>query len=275
MANTTSTSLAGLFSDIVAQARFTAEQGSLLQGIVKTYDISNTSGKVVQVPKYGKVTAAALTEGTDQDAVAASMTPVDVTVAGVGAVVNVTDIATFGGQGDVITELGTVLGNAIAVKMDKDVIAKFDGFTTNAVGGATTALTVDLLLQAIAKVRNNAYTGRLACVLNPLQARHLKADLLGSSGFSNDVANEAMKTGFVGHIAGCDVYEHNEIAISSNAAKGAVFAPEAIALAMKRDFTLEQERNASLRSTELVATAFYGVAELEDGAGCEIHTKTN
>jgi hypothetical protein len=30
-----------------------------------------------------------------------------------------------------------------------------------------------------------------------------------------------------------------------------------------------------LRSTELVATAFYGVAELEDVAGCEIHTKTN
>lgn len=274
MANTTSTSLAGLFSDIVAQARFTAEQGSLLQGIVKTYDISNTSGKIIQVPKYGKVTATALTEGTDQTAVAASMTPVDVTVAGVGAVVNVTDIATFGGQGDVITELGTVLGNAIAVKMDKDVIDLFDGFS-NSVGTATTALDVSLLLQAIANVRNNAYTGRLACVLNPLQARHLKADLLSGSPFANDVANEAMKTGFVGHIAGCDVYEHNEIAISSNSAKGAVFAPEAIALAMKRDFTLEQERNASLRSTELVATAFYGVAELEDGAGCEILTKTN
>lgn len=274
MANTTSSTLAGLFSDIVAQARFTAEQGSLLQGIVKTYDISNTSGKVVQVPKYDKVTAAALTEGTDQAAVAASMTPVDIDVAGVGAVINVTDIATFGGQGDVVTELGTVLGNAIAVKMDKDIINLFDGFT-NTVGSATTALDVDLLLQAIAKVRNGAYTGRLACVLNPLQARHLKADLLGASGFSNDVSNEAMKTGFVGHIAGCDVYEHNEIAIASNAAKGAVFAPEAIALAMKRDFTLEQERNASLRSTELVATAFYGVAELDGVAGCEIFTKTN
>ncbi len=52
--------------------------------------------------------------------------------------------------------------------------------------------------------------------------------------------------------------------------KGAVFAPESLCIAMKRDFNLETERNASLRAFELNATAVYGVAELDDSYGVEM-----
>jgi hypothetical protein len=56
----------------------------------------------------------------------------------------------------------------------------------------------------------------------------------------------------------------------SDDAKGAVFVPEALAIAMKRDFNLETQRDASLRAFELNATAIYGVGELDDDYGVEL-----
>ena len=272
---TDSTSLQHLFTDIVAQARFTAEDHSLLTGLVKTYDIGAQAGKVINIPKYGIASAVALTDGAEQEPDELTTTEVPVTVGGVGASISVSDMAGFGSAQNLIADVGTVLGNAIAKKMDIDIIGKFAGFD-NSVGAAGTALTVDLLLQAIAKVRANSFRGDLACVLHPEQAYHLKSALIGSSGFNNPVANTAMTTGYIGTIAGCNVFEHAEIAINSDDdGVGAVFAPEAVAMAVKRDFAIEQQRNATGRATELVATAYYGVAELEGGAGTAITCRTN
>ena len=60
MAATTSTTLDDLFANIIAQARFTAEEESLMLGLVTRYDIGNEAGKTIQVPKYPAITAAAL-----------------------------------------------------------------------------------------------------------------------------------------------------------------------------------------------------------------------
>jgi hypothetical protein len=43
-----------------------------------------------------------------------------------------------------------------------------------------------------------------------------------------------------------------------------------LAIAMKRDFQIEPERDASNRAFELNATAIYGVGELDDSYGVEI-----
>lgn len=271
----TTENMSNLFSNIVAQARFTAEEGSLMAGLVRTYDIANISGTTIQIPKYGTITAADIAEETDLTAAALQTTSTDVVIKTVGASVLLSDLSTMGGQGNVAAEVGTVLGNAIAKKIDADVIALFDGFSQT-VGTAGTAIAVADIFEAVAKIRANAYTGALACVLSPMQAYHLKAALTGTNAFSNDVANEAMVRGFIGSIAGCNVYEHSGVGVDVNGdSKGAVFAPEALAMALKRDFVIEEQRDASARATELVATAYYGVAELEDGFGVEVLTKAD
>ena len=56
----------------------------------------------------------------------------------------------------------------------------------------------------------------------------------------------------------------------SDDAKGCVFTLEAMCIAMKRDFNLETERDASNRAFELNATAVYGVGELDDSYGVEM-----
>ena len=96
MAATTSSTLDDLFVNIVAQARYTAEEQSLLRNLVTVYNIDAQAGKTVQVPKYPAITAAALTEGTDMSSTAVSTSSVAITVSEVGAQVLLTDLAAMG-----------------------------------------------------------------------------------------------------------------------------------------------------------------------------------
>ena len=273
MANeTTSTTLDDLFANIILQARFTAEEQSIMLGLVTRYDIGNVAGKTVQVPKYPAITAAGLTEGTDMSATEVSTSSVTISVGEVGAQVVLTDLAAMG-AGNPAAELGTVLGNAIATKMDQDLIALFDGFSTS-LGATTQEITVADIFNAASRLKAAKAPGQYSCVLHPYQAYQLKANMTNTFVNPNggDLQNEAMRTGYIGTVAGVNIYESANITVDgSGDAKGAVFAPEAVAIAMKRDFNIETERNASLRAFELNATAIYGVGELDDSYGVEMY----
>lgn len=271
MAASTTSTLDDLFVNIVAQARFTAEEQALLRTLVTVYNIDAQPGVTIQVPKYPAIAAADLTEGSDMTSTTVSTSSVSVTVGEVGAQVFLTDMAAMG-AGNPADELGTVLGNAIATKMDKDVIALFDGFSTS-LGGAGTEITAAYLFQAASVLRANKATGPIVAVVHPYHAYQLIANLTNTFANPNggDLQNEAMRTGFVGSIAGIDVYQSANITVDANGdAKGAVMTREALMMAMKRDFNLEPERDASNRGFELNATAIYGVAELDDAFGVEL-----
>ncbi|MAO20515.1 MAG: hypothetical protein CMJ25_07170 [Phycisphaerae bacterium] len=271
MAATTSSTLDDLFVNIIAQARFTAEEQSLMMGLVTQYNIGAQAGKTIQVPKYPAIAAADLTEGTAMTSTTVSTSSVSVTVGEVGAQVLLTDLAAMG-AGNPAEELGTVLGNAIATKIDTDLIALFDGFS-GSIGTAGAEITVADLFKAAATLRAAKVTGTINAVVHPFQAYQLKANLTNTFANPNggDLQNEAMRNGYVGTIAGINVYESANVSIDGNDdAKGAVFAPEALAIAMKRDFQIEPQRDAAARAFELNATAIYGVAELDDAFGVEI-----
>ena len=271
MAATTSSTLDDLFANIIAAARFTAEEESLMMGLVTMYNIGDEAGKTIQVPKYPAVTAADLTEGTDMSSSTVSTSSVTITVGEVGAQVVLTDVAAMG-AGNPAEELATVLGNSIATKIDTDLIALFDGFST-ALGGAGTEITVADIFKAAATLRNNKAQGDIFAVVHPFQAYQLKANLTNTFANPNggDAQNTAMVNSYVGTIAGVDIYESSNITVDgSDDAKGAVFSREALAIAMKRDFQIETQRDASLRAFERNATAVYGVGELDDTYGVEM-----
>ena len=272
MANeTTSTTLDDLFANIILQARFTAEEQSIMLGLVTRYDIGNVAGKTIQVPKYPAIAAAGLTEGTDMSNTAVSTSSVNITVGEVGALVTLTDMAAMG-AGNPAAELGTVLGNAIATKIDKDLIALFDGFSST-LGSAGTEITAADVFKAAATLKAAKAPGQYSAVLHPFQAYQLKANMTNTFANPNggDIQNEAMRTGYVGQIAGINIFESANVTIDgSDDAKAAVFAPQGLAIAMKKDFNLETQRDASLRAFELAATAVYGVGELDDTYGVEM-----
>ena len=213
MAATTSTTLDDLFVNIIAQARFTAEEQSLMMGLVTRYDIGADAGKTIQVPKYPAIAAADLTEGTDMSSTTVSTSAVTISVQEVGAQVVLTDVAAMG-AGNPAEELGTVLGNSIATKMDQDLIALFDGFSST-LGAAAQEITVADLFKAAATLRSNKITGRMSAVVHPYQAYQLKANLTNTFANPNagDAQNTAMVNAYVGTIAGIDIYESANITI--------------------------------------------------------------
>ena len=84
-----------------------------------------------------------------------------------------------------------------------------------------------------------------------------------------------LRSGFVGQLAGMRIFETSNMSnqVTGNAGdyKGAAFHRDALALAEMQGLKIETQRDASLRADEIVATAVYGVGEIHDSYGVELH----
>tara|TARA_A100001201_G_scaffold33399_3_gene36005 strand:+ start:530 stop:1375 length:846 start_codon:yes stop_codon:yes gene_type:complete len=274
MANeTTSSTLSELYTEIVAEALFTASERSIMRPLVKNYAIAG-GGKSVEVPIYAAVSAAAVSEATDLSNTAINPTSVTITASENGIMTTLTDLGRNASPRNVAADIGRLFGEAIAKKIDTDLTALFDGFSTS-VGAADAALTVAKMFEAVANLRNSAVPiADVSAVLHPMIAYDLKANLTNTFANSNanDLANEALRNGFVGRLAGVPIFETSNIANTGTTGdyKNGVFHRDALGLAMMQDLKIETQRDASLRADEIVATAVYGVGELQDSYGIEL-----
>ena len=273
----TTTSLNDLLPQIVAEAMFQANEKSIMRGLVKNFNMPLNSGKSIVVPTYPKITAAAVAEGTDLANTEVATGGATLTVSEVGVMTTVTDLALRTSASNVIADVGKLFGEAIATRMDKDLTALFGSFSVG-VGGATTTITVNKVFEAVAKLRQNGVPATdLACVLHPMVAFDLKA-AIGTNAFAGgDLQTEALRSGYVGTLAGVPIFESSNMTDSSSNDpgstgdyKGGLFHRDALGLAMMQDIQIEQQRDASLRATELVATAVYGKGEIFDSYGIEM-----
>lgn len=271
----TSTVGSELYSNIVQAALFTLSEQTVIRPLVRNYDMSGTSGLIAQVPIYPAITAGDLTEGTDiTSGTAFNTTEATITAAEKGALVALGDLTAESATDDVAAAIGRQLGDAMANKVDGDLAALFSGFT-NTVGSGAAEITVEDLFKAAATLRNNNAMGPYYCILHPYQAFQIKKQLsnAGNTNMVNpsDLGNEALRNGLVGNIAGMQVFESTNVTgDSSGAFVGAAFAADAMGYMVKRNMRLEEQRDASLRSTEYVGTMAYGVSELFDQYGVGI-----
>ena len=274
MAGSTTTTLNDLLPAITAEAMFVANERSIMRGLVKNYSIPASNGKTITVPIYPAQSAAAVTEGDEVSNTAVSTNGVTLTVSTVAIRTIITDLVRASSASNVVADMGRLFGEAIAKKMDQDLLALFSGFSVG-VGGASTAFSAAILAQAVAKLRANAVPGdALACVVNPYVAYDLKSALTNTFANPNAgiIQNEAMQTGYVGTLFGVPVFESSNIADTGTAGDyvGAVFHRDALGLAMIGDITIETQRRASFVGDDIVASAHYGVGELYDGYGVKI-----
>jgi len=279
MANTTTTTVNDLLPQIVAEAMFQANEKSIMRGLVKNFTMPLNSGKSIVVPTYPKVTASAIAEGTDLSTVAQAVSTdgATLTVSEVGAMTTVTDLALRTSSSNVIADVGKLFGEAIASRIDKDLTALFGSFSTG-VGAADQTITVNKIFEAVANLRKNGVPATdLACVLHPMIAYDLKAAIGTQAYAGGDLQTEALRSGYVGTLAGVPIFESSNMADSSDNDpgttgdyKGGLFHRDALGLAMMQDIQIEQQRDASLRATELVATAVYGKGEIFDSYGIEM-----
>tara|TARA_R100001198_G_scaffold95053_1_gene79951 strand:+ start:678 stop:1520 length:843 start_codon:yes stop_codon:yes gene_type:complete len=273
MANeTTSSTISELYTEIVAEALFVASEQSVMRGLVRNYTIAG-GGKSVEVPIYSTVSAAAVSEASDLSNTAVNPTSVTITASEVGIMTTLTDLARNSASRNVAADIGRLFGEAIATKMDQDLTALFDGFSTS-IGGAGQELTVDKIFQAVATLRQANVPGPYFGVLNPKVAYNVKKNLTNTfvNPNPNDLTNEALRTGYIGNIAGVQIFESSNVdgTTDTDNCKGAIFSQDALGMAMMQDLKIETQRDASLRADEIVATAVFGVGELHDSYGVEI-----
>lgn len=274
MANeTTSTTLSELYTEIVAEALFIASEQSIMRNLVRNYTIIG-GGKSVEVPIYATVSAAAVAEATDLSNTAVNPTSVTITASEVGVMTTLTDLARNSASRNVAGDIGRLFGEAIARKMDADLSALFTGFSTEKGPGAGSELTIQDLFEAGTELRTANAPGPYYGVFHPKQIFNVKKALTNTfAGSANipDLGNEAMRSGYVGQIAGIQIFESSNVTVDgSDDSIGGVFSMDALGLAMMQDLKIEAQRDASMRADEIVATAVYGVGELHDTYGVKL-----
>ena len=199
---------------------------------------------------------------------------------------DVSDLAVMGNADDLTGNVGAVLGNAVAAKLDDDLVELGKTFSQTECG-AGTQLALSHVFGSMRQLRAAGAPFPYNLVLSPKQVWGAK----GLIALTNDAAvtgsnskplsllgnkgEEAMATGMIGNIAGFDVYWSDQIdedVSSGGDAAGFAFSKGAVGLAIGPEglMRIETERNASFRTTEYVAVGFWGECEIKDAFGVYI-----
>ena len=274
---TTSSTISELYTEIIAEAQFVVNEKSLMKNLVKNYTIAG-GGKSIEVPIYAAVAAAAVADATDLANTAINPSSVTITASEVGIMTTLTDLAKNSASRNVAADIGQLFGNAIAKKIDQDLIALFDGFSVTA-GSTSTVLSPATIFNAGAVLRSVGLdTSECYAVVHPHVGYDLKSGMTNTfAGIDTDISNEALRSGYIGRLAGMQIFESANMANTGTAGnyKVGIFHKDALALAMMQDIKIETQRDASLRGTEIVATAVYGVGEIHDSYGVELHVNSS
>lgn len=199
---------------------------------------------------------------------------------------DISDLAVMGNADDLTGNVGAVLGNAVAAKLDDDLVTLGESFSQTECG-AGTSLALSHVFGSMRQLRAAGAPFPYNLVLSPKQVWGSKglialtsdAAVTGSNSkplsLLGNKGEEAMQTGMIGNIAGFNVYwsdQINEDVGSGGDAAGFAFSKGALGLAIGPEglMRLETERNASFRTTEYVVTGFWGEVEIKDAFGVYI-----
>jgi hypothetical protein len=283
-----SSSLSDMSNIVIASAISNIEPAGPTNQLVSRYDIPQ-GAKQVNIPIWGRNDAAALTEGVDITAPQQlSVTVTSITASEHGIMTFVSDRLSRQNNEDILSHVGEVQGGALGRLLEDDLISLFDGFS-NSIGSAGSYLTYYHVAGAVSylKTDNNSSYGMAPGtpngVFHPEQIRAFVQEATGiQGGGSTGMAAQPIPEGITAEVVhnyfrgnekifGIPIYQSGVLGRDgSGDVKGAVFVPQAIALAMAHEMEAEEERDASLRGTEMVMVGEWGEAEIADPWGVEM-----
>jgi len=261
MANTTVIN-SELFTELLKQSEMALYEQSIVRSVTRLHDVPMNSGKVVSIPFWANMTSSKPGEGVAAALADTNTTSKTVTLEEHVWNGKVTDFLRDTAQEQVIATMAAQAGYAIGEGFDKELINLFSNVgITQSVGAANADSTVADLMKAAAIIRSNKYSGPLFAVISPMQALGIKLGLTATNSFQNasSVANTALSQYFVGSIAGITILEHALItADGSGDAVGCVFAPDAFVFSQRGGISMELQRQARERATDVVLTGVCG-----------------
>ncbi len=232
----------------------------------------------------GNVTAA--TQATTTTAVAITTAAKTATISEHVIASTVSDLVLMGSGDDVEGQAGPALGNAVAAKLDDDLVELGKGFSQTECG-AGTALALSHIFGSMRQLRSAGAPMPYNLVLSPKQVWGAKGiiSLLHDDAVTGSNAKpmsmmgnkgeEAFSTGYVGSLAGFNIYWSDQIdedVSSGGDAAGFAFSKGGVGLGVGADglFRIAAERDEMLRATNYVATGFWGEVEIKDAYGVYI-----
>jgi len=226
-------------------------------------------------------------ETTDLTSSTLQTTQVSITAAEVGIRRDVTDISVEDNVlgSSVFDFIVKDAGSALAVSLDDDV-SGLHGSLSNTVGTTTQDLTLANMVEAMAKLRRGKMRGQAVYVLGLQQAQDLQAAQAAATAttIGSFMTIEANNSNYLGTFMGAPVWcsSTTDFMNSSNDEAGCLIirgdtnpTSACYGMVLSRDVRVERDRDIHNRTTLVVATARWGVGEINDDAGVVIHTGKN
>ena len=270
--NATTGSLENAQKIIIATARYTEEHNAPAMNLIEQFNLPK-GNKQVTVPKVGQMSMSDLVDGLDiVDEEQIGMTTVDLTASEVGAKIILTDKLVRHSAQNIFSIIGRQLGDGMARKKDVDVLALYSGFSTD-IGAAGRSMSLANVSATVAYAKGKKFGSQVYIVQHPFAVWDIANTAVTASstypvptGWSQDLLGNFFSG--LRPINGVPIFEDGNITIdSSDDAVGVCADKSALAVLKSVDTRTERQRDASLRATEVVITADYGVFELDDSKG--------
>jgi hypothetical protein len=177
----------------------------------------------------------------------------------------------------IVKDAGVLLG----VSLDDDLAALLGGFST-VVGVSGSIMTLANMAGAASSLRKNKMRGDAVYIIDDKQAEDYQSAIIASTSTTINSFSTPGGTGnsdYLGTFMGMDVFSTSLTDTANLGADvtGGLFihnplSSAALGMCLSRDVRVEFDRNITARTSLVVATARWGVAEISDLSGVSIIT---
>lgn len=219
--------------------------------------LSGRPGDEITLPKYSYIgDAADVAEGEAIPYALLTATSTKVKVKKAGKGVKLTDEALLSGYGDPLGEATSQLGMSIAQKVDNDCAAALETIKAAMTvdKSATEIISANAVADALVKFGEDL-EGRKVLLIAPAQLAQIRKDPDYING--SEIATNAMLSGSIGMIWGCEVQISNKIKAKSGKYTNFIIKPGALSILLKRNAEIETARDIDCKLTKMTADEHY------------------
>jgi len=216
-----------------------------------------------------------LSEGSEQSSIAVATGAHECIIANYVVRSDLTDLAVLAAPYDLTGNVSDNLGHAAALKVDDLLTDLFSGFSQT-VGGEGQSLDLDKFFDAARQLHAAGAPMPFNYVGNSKQiwgAKGIQGLIVATSTGTladNPVSAEMLSNGYVGQLAGVNIYFSQEITeTGANDCPAGMFSKNALGLGISSAglINVETERDASYQHTEYVVSLKCGVIEIQGSFG--------
>lgn len=236
-----------------------------------------SAGDTMHFPKLKRTaTVETVVKGTPLTPATIDMTDSTAVIKYIGSAFRVYDSELSQIKGTVLDKIIEQVSTAMAKQIDTDLAAAADTAVFKSATAAADKITSAELQSGIDNFGDNVDTDSFAAiVINP----KLRSSFVGMDEFVNTAltyqsnGNGLVKNGVIGYYFGIPVIVTNSGTISNGECKTYIIKKDALGYVFQKNITLEEDRQALLLATDVVASSLYSTKLLDD-SGIVVCRKT-